>query len=101
MVQINDHYYEDLTPERMVEMIDALRAGEEVKVGSQTGRLASAPEGGPQTLLDLPKRPAAGGDDSMLHNRDRLFTNIYRQAARTLEAAPRRGVWANTKGLMK
>ena len=54
MVQINDHYYEDLTPERMEAMIDELRAGGEVKVGSQTGRLASAPEGGPATLLDLP-----------------------------------------------
>jgi len=54
MVQINDFYYEDLTPERMAAMIDELRAGGEVKVGSQTGRLASAPEGGPATLLDLP-----------------------------------------------
>ena len=53
MVQINDHYYEDLTPERMAEIIDALRAGEEVAVGSQTGRLSSAPEGGPQTLVDV------------------------------------------------
>lgn len=74
MVQINDHYYEDLTPERMVEIIDKLRAGEEVKVGSQTGRLSSAPEGGPQTLLSVPAQPeptnpgagpgaGAGGDD--------------------------------------
>ncbi len=52
MVQINDHYYEDLTPERMAEIIDQLRAGDDVPVGSQTGRLSSAPEGGPQTLLD-------------------------------------------------
>ena len=65
MVQINDFYYEDLTPGRMEEIIDALRAGEEVKVGSQTGRLASAPEGGPQTLLNVPAGPGAGagGDD--------------------------------------
>ena len=53
MVQINDFYYEDLTPERMAEIIDELRSGAEVKVGSQTGRLASAPEGGPQTLLKV------------------------------------------------
>ena len=46
MVQINDFYYEDLTPVRMAEIIDELRAGDTVKVGSQTGRLASAPEGG-------------------------------------------------------
>jgi NADH-quinone oxidoreductase subunit E len=70
MVQINDFYYEDLTPERMAEIIDALRAGEEVTVGSQTGRLSSAPEGGPKTLLNLPDRAdstdqgaGAEGDD--------------------------------------
>ncbi|GAB4367727.1 MAG: hypothetical protein Kow00114_26590 [Kiloniellaceae bacterium] len=61
MVQINDFYYEDLTPEQMERIIDDLRAGKEVKVGSQTGRLASAPEGGPQTLLNVPAK--AGGDD--------------------------------------
>lgn len=54
MVQINDDYYEDLTPERMAEMIDDLRAGKEIPVGSQIGRLTSSPEGGPQTLQDLP-----------------------------------------------
>jgi NADH-quinone oxidoreductase E subunit len=61
MVQINDHYYEDLTPERMAEIIDELRSGEEVKVGSQTGRLSSAPEGGPKTLLEVGGKQ--GGDD--------------------------------------
>ena len=58
MVQINDDYYEDLTPERLSEIIDDLRAGKDVPVGSQTGRLSSAPEGGPKTLLD----PAAQGE---------------------------------------
>lgn len=61
MVQINDHYYEDLTPERMAEIIDELRSGEEVKVGSQIGRLSSAPEGGPKTLLEVGGKQ--GGDD--------------------------------------
>jgi (2Fe-2S) ferredoxin len=54
MVQINDDYYEDLTPARMAEIIDLLREGQEVPVGPQTGRLTSAPEGGPQTLLEVP-----------------------------------------------
>lgn len=62
MVQINDSYYEDLTPERMAEMIDELHGGEEVKVGSQTGRLSSAPEGGPQTLLKVAPKTTGGGD---------------------------------------
>ena len=45
MVQVNDNYYEDLTVENMKALIDKLRAGESVDVGSQTGRLCSAPEG--------------------------------------------------------
>ncbi|MEE8534813.1 MAG: NADH-quinone oxidoreductase subunit NuoE [Kiloniellales bacterium] len=51
MVQINDDYYEDLTPERMAEIIDALAAGQEVPAGPQTGRQGSCPEGGPTTLV--------------------------------------------------
>src|SRR3546814_12421447 len=73
MAQINDLYYEDLTPQRMAEIIDRLRAGEEVSPGSQTWRLASAPDGGPQTLLNVPERPQPTspcpgpvGHDSML-----------------------------------
>ena len=62
MVQINDDYYEDLTPESMATIIDALREGKEVPKGSQTGRLASAPEGGPQTLLETLGTPS--GDDA-------------------------------------
>jgi NADH-quinone oxidoreductase E subunit len=52
MVQINDDYYEDLTPERMAEIIAELAAGRTVPPGSQTGRLGSCPADGPTTLLD-------------------------------------------------
>ena len=54
MVQINDDYYEDLTPERMLELLDSLAAGKAVEPGPQQGRQGSAPEGGPATLLDVP-----------------------------------------------
>ena len=65
MVQINDEYYEDLTPERMAEIIDDLKAGKDVPVGPQTGRQGSAPEGGPQTLLEVVAQdgPRAEGSD--------------------------------------
>lgn len=43
MVQINDDFYEDLTPETMKDMIKTLAKGGKVKVGSQTGRQGSAP----------------------------------------------------------
>ena len=54
MVQINDYYYEDLTPERMSAIIDELKADKEVAPGSQSGRAGSAPAGGPQTLRTVP-----------------------------------------------
>ncbi len=52
MVQVNDDYYEDLTPERMAEMIGDLKAGRPVPTGSQAGRQGSCPASGPTTLLD-------------------------------------------------
>jgi NADH-quinone oxidoreductase subunit E len=54
MAQINDLYYEDLTPERMAQIIDDLRAGKEVPMGSQTGRQGSAPDGGPRMPAEAP-----------------------------------------------
>jgi NADH-quinone oxidoreductase subunit E len=50
MVQINDDYYEDLTPERLGEILDALARGERVPAGTQIERINSAPEGGLTTL---------------------------------------------------
>jgi NADH-quinone oxidoreductase E subunit len=59
MVQINDDYYEDLTPEAVEQMIDDLSKGKKVSVGTQVDRQNSAPVGGPTTLLDsVEKVPA-------------------------------------------
>lgn len=55
MVQINDDYYEDLTPARLVEILDALKAGKHVPVGTQVKRLNSAPITG---LTSLGGKPA-------------------------------------------
>ncbi len=52
MVQINDDYYEDLTPDLLVALLDDLAAGRPVKVGPQNGRHASEPEGAVTTLQD-------------------------------------------------
>lgn len=41
VMQINDDYYEDLTPDSVVRIIDALTRGETPKTGSQTGRCGS------------------------------------------------------------
>lgn len=56
MVQINDHYYEDLTPERMKEIIDALAAGKDVPQGPQNGRKCSMAVTGPTTLTEDAKK---------------------------------------------
>jgi NADH-quinone oxidoreductase subunit E len=51
MVQINDDNFEDLTYESMTAILAALARGETPKTGSQIGRTASCPEGGPTTLI--------------------------------------------------
>ena len=53
MVQINDDYYEDLTPENFAKLIDDLAAGRPVHIGSQSGRVGSEPTGGLTSLTDL------------------------------------------------
>jgi len=54
MVQINDDNYEDLTPERLDVVLDALAAGQQPKTGTQEpGRHTSEPAGGPTTLKEM------------------------------------------------
>lgn len=54
MVQINDDNYEDLTPERLDAVLDALARGERPKPGTQEpGRRSVEPLGGPTTLTDM------------------------------------------------
>jgi NADH-quinone oxidoreductase subunit E len=50
MAQINDDYYEDLTPETFEKVLDQLAAGRTPKPGPQIDRQLSAPVGGPTTL---------------------------------------------------
>ena len=52
MVQINDDYYEDLTAQSFATLLEDLRAGREVRIGSQTGRSTSEPVGDTKTLAD-------------------------------------------------
>ena len=52
MVQINDDYYEDLTPELMEKLLDTLKAGKKPEAGSQTGRRGSCAQAGPTSLKE-------------------------------------------------
>jgi NADH-quinone oxidoreductase subunit E len=85
MVQINDDYYEDLTPENFAKLLDDLAAGRQVRTGSQIGRVSSEPVGGLTALTSLygadskgrgqgtpapANDPAVGGQERLLHIRD-------------------------------
>lgn len=51
-------YYEDVTPKRVVEIVEMLRKGEKPPPGTQNpGRTKSGPEGGNTTLSSDPKPP--------------------------------------------
>jgi len=53
MVQINEDYYEDLTPENFEALLDNLAAGRPVTIGSQQGRITSEPAGALTSLTSL------------------------------------------------
>ena len=64
MIQLNkDDYFEDLTPERMIEILDLLAENrrEDIPVGSQVGRNCSVAITGPTTLKQVTpkKKPAS------------------------------------------
>ena len=53
MLQINENYYEDLTKENLLKIIDETRKGNKPKPGSYKGRLNSAPETNRTTLINI------------------------------------------------
>ena len=53
ILQVDDDYYEDLDYARTRELLQALRRGERPTPGSTIGRVTSAPEGGPTTLVEV------------------------------------------------
>ncbi len=55
MAQINDDFYEDLTPENFQALLDGFRRGRDVKPGPQIKRQYSAPVSGPTTLRTAEK----------------------------------------------
>lgn len=63
MVQINDDYYEDLTPENFEKLLDDLVAGNPVKTGSQIGRRSSEPVGGLTALATFYGKDGFSGPD--------------------------------------
>ncbi|HHK74342.1 MAG TPA: NADH-quinone oxidoreductase subunit NuoE, partial [Rhizobiales bacterium] len=52
VVAIGNDYIEDLTGDRLAQIIAKLRNGEKIRPGPQNGRFSSEPEGGATSLLD-------------------------------------------------
>ncbi|MBO9464461.1 NADH-quinone oxidoreductase subunit E [Tropicibacter sp. R15_0] len=53
MAQIGKDYYEDLTEEKLAQMLDDMAAGKVPQVGPQNGRFASEPKSGISSLTDF------------------------------------------------
>ncbi len=52
MMQIGDDFYEDLSPEDVDRILNAIKNGESIKHGPQNGRSSSEPNGGLTSLID-------------------------------------------------
>ncbi|KAJ1935780.1 NADH:ubiquinone oxidoreductase 24 [Linderina macrospora] len=57
VVSVNDDYFEDLTPETTVKLLNDLKAGKEVKRGPLNGRINCEPLGGQTSLTTPPPGP--------------------------------------------
>ncbi len=88
MVAIGQETYEDLTPERMEEIIDAFAAGNgaAVPTGPQVEREFSAPQGGFTSLTDVPKKHAKSRSTKVAN--DDAPTQKGRKREVSAEAAP-------------
>ena len=89
MVQINDDYFEDLTPEIFAKLLDDLASGKPVKKGPQSGRRASEPAGAIRTLQDasLYDGSAVGSWKKAFDERAKAQAKAREEAAKAAEAA--------------
>ncbi|RKP07273.1 thioredoxin-like [2Fe-2S] ferredoxin-domain-containing protein [Thamnocephalis sphaerospora] len=60
VVSVNDDYYEDLTPESTIKILEALKRGETPKRGPQSGRMNCEPTGKLTSLTTPPTGPGFG-----------------------------------------
>jgi NADH-quinone oxidoreductase subunit E len=97
MVQINDDYFEDLTPENFGKLIDDLSAGRPVKKGPQSGRRASEPAGAIKTLQapGLYDGSAVGAWQKAFDERVAAQKKAKEEAAKAAEAAKATGAPAS------
>jgi len=89
MVMIFKDTYEDLTPERLEEIIDAFEAGngKDVTPGPQNGRHFSAPIGGATTLLDNPNTKRVSASASTTAKKSPAKNAVPKKSAASKHAA--------------
>ena len=94
MVQINDDFYEDLTPESLGTLMDAIAAGKPVTIGPQNGRSKSEPKDSIKTLLDgaLYDGSTVGAWQTAFDERAATQKKAKEEAAKAAEAAKLAGV---------
>ncbi|MBX3456739.1 MAG: NADH-quinone oxidoreductase subunit NuoE [Candidatus Paracaedibacteraceae bacterium] len=83
VVQINDDYFEDLTSESFITIIDDLANGKDVKTGSAIGRQCSAPALVPMSNTKTeakPKAPRAKKTDSKTSDTPKKRTRKVKDA---------------------
>ncbi|KAG0006036.1 NADH dehydrogenase flavoprotein subunit 2 [Entomortierella chlamydospora] len=57
VLAVNDDYYEDLTPDTTVKVLESLKSGKPLKAGPQSGRHTCEPKGGLTSLTSEPTGP--------------------------------------------
>uniref|UniRef100_A0A023F8J3 Putative ubiquinone oxidoreductase ndufv2/24 kd subunit n=1 Tax=Triatoma infestans TaxID=30076 RepID=A0A023F8J3_TRIIF len=65
MIQINDDYYEDLTPEDTKQILDEFKAGNKPPPGPRNGRYAAEPVSGLTSLTTEPPGPGFRLQDAL------------------------------------
>jgi NADH-quinone oxidoreductase subunit E len=97
MVQINDDYFEDLTPESFARIIGKLKNGADVEAGPQIDRVNSAPEGGTDVLSEPELFDGSRNEVASLPNLSSETDAAEPPAKKTAKALPRQGAATNTK----
>eukprot|EP00842_Homolaphlyctis_polyrhiza_P004955 jgi/Hompol1/5460/HPOL_004447-RA len=65
VLAVNDDYYEDLTPDATVKILDSLKFGVMPKPGPVSGRHSCEPQGGLTSLTTPPTGPGFGLQDAL------------------------------------
>lgn len=95
MVQINDYYYEDLTPETLEDILGKLQNGADVKPGPFVDRLNSAPQGGLTSLEEAGLFDGSRNAITVLPNLPDVSEAVA--PAPTAKAQPKEPAPTNTK----